>query len=493
MRIYNRLPLLAAVLLLLPSCDKPALQGGGTGLPMRIAPTLAGDTKGSLTTADLTDFYLQVSAADPAYSYFEHASKDGSGAWTTPSRLYWKDETTPVSYAAARFGAHAFTAEEFADGVDLTLPADQSTQERLNAADLLTMPAATARFEDTTDGTLPVTLAHGLAKVTFTLTLGPEFYDNFFTRKANPVKEFTVKGSNIGFNFTPQTGAVSVAADTKADITALPGAFTPGTSEAKNATAVYEAILVPQVFAAGALKVSFKVGTYDYEWSNADAVTLAAGKTYDLAVSVSTSPVTQINGHQFVDMGGGLKWATCNVGADNPEDYGDYFAWGETEPYYNGLDPLVWKSGKNAGYSWDSYFDTNDGGNSFTKYSNTPGKKTVLEADDDAATVNWGGSWRMPTDAEWTELLDNCTSLWTTQNGVSGCLFTAPNGNSIFLPAAGSRYETTLYSEDSGGDYWCSSLGSDDPYNRSIGFDSGGVGRYDISRCRGQSVRAVSK
>ena len=485
----SRYLILAAVLLLSASCDKQALQGGGCGLPMQLEASLAGDTKGSLATADLTDFYLQVSAADPAFSYFEHASKDGSGAWTTPSRLYWKDEDTPVSYAAARFGAHAFTAAEFADanGIELDVPKDQSTQERLNAADLLTMPAATAKFDDTTDGTLPVTLSHGLAKVTFTLTLGSDFYDNFFTRTANPVKDFTVKGANLGFNFKPQTGAVSVAADTKADITPLAGAFTPGTSEAKNATVAYEAILVPQEFAAGALKVTFRVGTYDYEWSNADAVTLVAGKTYDLAMSAIASPVGQVNGHQFVDMGG-RKWATCNVGAENPEDYGDYFSWGETAP--------------KTTYTWSTYAH-GSAPNSLTKYCTDSqygaggftDMLTELQLSDDAARQNWGGSWRTPTEADWTWLRENCTWAWQDDyNGKGGMLITSDiNGNTIFLPAAG------YYDEDGfkGVDYsyyWSSTLNMlfNDPYTVAFQSNYGYIPTYSASdRYFGQSVRPV--
>ena len=482
--------ILAAVLLLLASCDKQALPGGGTGLPMQFEASLAGDTKGSLTTADLTDFYLQVSAADPAYSYFEHASKDGSGAWTTPSRLYWKDEEANVSYAAARFGVYAFSAAEFADanGIDLYLPSDQSTQEQLNAADLLTMPAANKKYGDTTDGTLPVTLSHGLAKVTFTLTLGPDFYDNFFTRKANPVKDFTVGGTNLGFNFKPQTGAVSVAADTKADITPLAGAFTPGTSESKNATAIYEAILVPQEFAAGALTVTFRVGTYDYKWSNAAAVTLVAGKTYDLAVSAGTSPVGQVNGHQFVDMGGGKKWAACNVGAENPEEYGDYFAWGETAP--------------KTTYDWTTYA-YGSGSHSLTKYCADPARGangftdtlTELQLSDDAARQNWGGSWRTPTETDWTWLRENCTWAWQDDyNGKGGMLITSDiNSNTIFLPATG------YYDEDGfkGVDYsyyWSSTLNMlfNDPFTVAFQSNYGYIPTYNASdRYFGQSVRPV--
>ena len=433
----SRYLILAAVLLLSASCDKQALQGGGCGLPMQLEASLAGDTKGSLATADLTDFYLQVSAADPAFSYFEHASKDGSGAWTTPSRLYWKDEDTPVSYAAARFGAHAFTAAEFDDGVDLELPKDQSTQERLNAADLLTMPASSKTYEDTTDGTLPVTLAHALSTVTFTLTLGPDFYDNFFTRTVNPVKDFAVSGTNLGFNFKPKTGVVSVAADTKADIAPHPGAFTPGTSESKSATAAYEAILVPQTLAAGALKVTFHVGAYDYEWSNADAVTLAAGKTYDLAVSATTAPPVI----QPVNLGlpSGLLWASCNLGADSPEESGDYFPWS------------------------------------------------------DVASKTFYGSWRLPTKLEMEELVNNTTFSWTTVKGVSGGLFTASNGSSIFLPAAGyyNAAANTSMGTDAGY-YWSSTEESGEMALASgMTIHSSGCGIDDTNKKYGFLVRLV--
>ena len=470
MRIFKSIIFVAVALLI--SCQK---ETSGVGkLPMQVAPTLAGETKGSLTTADLTDFYLQIVSDDAAYSYFEHASKDGSGAWTTPSKLFWKNETSPVSYCAARFGAFAFTSDQFKNGVDLEIPADQRTQEQLNAADLLTLPAASKKYEDTTGGILSVALAHGLAKVTFTLTLGPKFYDNLYTRGANPVKDFTVKGTGTGFNFQPQTGAVSVKSDPQANVLPLAGTFTPATAEAKSATVTYEAILVPQALPAGALKVTFRVGAYDYEWSNAAAITLEAGKTYDLAVSVTDAPAPE---HAFVDMGNGLLWATCNVGATNPWDYGDYFAWGETT--------------KKTTYGWDTYLWGD--GTTFTKYNTTLG--ATLEPDDDAARQNWGGSWRMPTDAEWTWLRDgnNCDWLWTTQSGVNGMLVTSKvNGNQIFLPAAGYWNDANLYDAGSNGYYWSSSLDESDSGDaRGVHFGSVGVGRDIGSRCYGQPVRPV--
>jgi hypothetical protein len=279
-----------AAFLLLASCAKEP-EPSGSGIQMLLAPTLAGDTKGSLTTADLTDFYLQVVSDDTAFSYFEHASKNGSGIWTTPAPLLWKNEQASVSYAAARFGDHAFKADEFKNGLELELPVDQSTQVLLNSADLLTMAASTVKYEDTTDGTLPVTLSHGLARLTITLTLGPKFYENVYTCGENPVKDFTIGGTNACFNFKPQTGAVTVTADTPAYILPMAGTFNRATAEVQSATATYEAILVPQTIEAGSLNVSFTVGSLDYNWSNATSVTLEAGKTYDLAVSVTTAPL----------------------------------------------------------------------------------------------------------------------------------------------------------------------------------------------------------
>ena len=192
-----------------------------------------------------------------------------------------------------------------------------------------------------------------------------------------------------------------------------------------------------------------------------------------------------------VDLGlpSGLKWATCNVGATSPEEYGEYFAWGETDP--------------KTSYSWSTYKWCNGSSFSLTKYcpsdkssywdgSGSPDGKTILDAEDDAASVNWGGSWRMPTDAEWTELRTNCTWKWATQNGKKGRRVTGPNGNSIFLPAAGSRYDSSLGYAGSFGYYWSSSLGSGNPSCASyVNFYSGDVYGGKLVRYSGQSVRPV--
>lgn len=195
---------------------------------------------------------------------------------------------------------------------------------------------------------------------------------------------------------------------------------------------------------------------------------------------------------QAVDLGlpSGIKWATCNVGAEKPEDYGNYYAWGEvlskadyswaTYKYANGTsweDPKLTKYCNNASY----------GDNGFTD------DKTTLDPEDDAAHVNWGSNWRMPTDAEWNELLDNCTWTWTTQNGVNGYqVASKTNSNSIFLPAAGARFDSYLGDVGDYGYYWSSSLyGSLSYFAWYLYFNSDYVGGGYCYRNGGLSVRPV--
>ena len=194
------------------------------------------------------------------------------------------------------------------------------------------------------------------------------------------------------------------------------------------------------------------------------------------------SELTAIFDYAAVDLGlpSGLKWATCNVGATKPEEYGNYYAWGETATKET--------------YDWSNYFDTSDGGSTFTKY--TTDGKTVLDLEDDAARANWGGAWRMPTDAEWTELRENCEWTLTSDyngTGVAGRIVTSNiNGNSIFLPAAGYRSLGDLYFAGDYGCYWSSSLNTDNPGNAwNVYFNSDYVDRGNNGRYFGISVRPV--
>lgn len=201
---------------------------------------------------------------------------------------------------------------------------------------------------------------------------------------------------------------------------------------------------------------------------------------------------SKLDNHDYVDLGlpSGTLWATCNVGANKPEDYGDYFAWGETTP--------------KTDYDWKQYKHCNGSGarGCFTKYCNESswGNKgytdtlTTLEPNDDAATENWGNGWYIPTHEQWEELLQYTTGQWTTQNGVKGFLFTSRNKQSIFLPAAGNG------SWDGGRDdvgskvsYWSSSLYSERS-DYALGFwgDEENNGKVvTSSRLYGKSIRPV--
>ena len=191
-----------------------------------------------------------------------------------------------------------------------------------------------------------------------------------------------------------------------------------------------------------------------------------------------------------VDLGLSVKWASWNVGASAPEEYGAYFAWGETE--------IDWD------YDWASYKWCNGYYNKLTKYcstgwtnywdgAGTPDGKTVLDLEDDAARAHWGGTWRMPTNAEWAELRNNCTWTWTTQSGVNGRLVTASNGNSIFLPAAGRRGGFVLNGMGSDGRYWSSSLDGNQYLALGVYFGSDRVNKDSYDRPLGFSIRPVTE
>lgn len=197
-----------------------------------------------------------------------------------------------------------------------------------------------------------------------------------------------------------------------------------------------------------------------------------------------------LNGHEFVDLGlpSGMLWATCNVGADTPEDCGDYFAWGDTitKEMYD------WKSYQYATWVDGRYELTKYCTDSSCGYNGFVDGLIVLEPVDDAVLANWGTGWRMPTAEEWDELYQNTTCVWTIQNDVCGRLLSASNGNSIFLPATGFRLDGELICTGLGV-YWSSSL----QYGCQVAawsfhFDDVNChvcGTYE--RSRGQCVRAV--
>ncbi len=176
-----------------------------------------------------------------------------------------------------------------------------------------------------------------------------------------------------------------------------------------------------------------------------------------------------INGHEWVDLGLSVKWATCNVGASSPSDYGDYYVWGETSTKSRNKRNNCATRGKNNG-------------------------SIAGDPQCDAARANWGGSWRLPTKEEIDELVSKCKQEWTTMGGHEGCKVTGPNGNSIFLPAAGRRHGSSLYGAGENGGYWGATPDEGDSgYAYVVSFGSGNFGGDWYGRRLGRSVRPVSE
>ena len=217
----------------------------------------------------------------------------------------------------------------------------------------------------------------------------------------------------------------------------------------------------------------------DVKWDDDSAsFTLADGTiiVVPLEVVKENLPV----GLEAVDLGLSVKWATCNVGANSPEEYGDYFAWGEISPKdeYRIQTYQYWTDYDGDG-SWDS--------GEYAELGDIAGNPQY-----DAATANWGGAWRMPTRLEQYELLNNCTWEWTILNGVKGQRVTGPNGNSIFLPAAGFRSGTSSSFVGSCGYYWSSTRHADYEYNAYYLYFNSAEYRLSFGdRSDGQSVRPV--
>ena len=203
-----------------------------------------------------------------------------------------------------------------------------------------------------------------------------------------------------------------------------------------------------------------------------------------------TATTGTLNGHEWVDLGlpSGTLWATCNVGAEMPEDYGDYFAWGETQPkdIYN--ESNYQHCMENDSLLTKYCFKSELGNNGFAD------TLSYLLPEDDAATVHWGNGWQMPTEKEFEELFKNTTITWTTRNSVNGMLFAANNGNSLFLPVAGVRYENSLVGAGSEGHYWSKSLLNNDTpvFSWVFSFNMDDYGKFANFREYGCSVRPVT-
>lgn len=343
---------------------------------------------------------------------------------------------------------------------------------------------AAAATQPNSNGSVDLTMKHLGAFVRFQLTM-PKAATLVNANVASDDKEFVTAGT---IDLSAATPAItSTATSSNFDV------VLSNITCAKDEVVTLYAMVAPLSLSGSKMTITLKDNedkTYIYE---CDGVNFAASKSYNFTITETSGGTgatiedagwaeNQINGHEYVDLGLSVKWATCNVGANSPEEYGDYFAWGETT-------------------TKSSYSESN----SFTyeKFASSLQSSSIIDSENnltknyDAATKSWGATWRMPTLSEIKELVnsDNCTWLWTTQKGVNGYKVTSKkNGNSIFLPAAGGREGRNL-------DYASSRV-----YCWSATTDSGCTGAYNLgcydtgkcdwgyfSRDYGQPVRPVSE
>lgn len=406
-------------------------------------------------------------------------------------------------------------------GTSFSVQADQTNDANYKASDL--MFASVTNQAKQAD---PVNLAfaHKLAKLNVNVTAGTG------VGSITSVSLLNVKPT---VSFNQATGAVGSASG---DATAI--------AMSNNGAAV----IPTQTIDGGLLSIVTDKGTATYTVASKE---FTAGQQYTLNITVNlraignTNAITgwtsegtvtvvaerpNIAGHEYVEMGDGLKWATCNVGASAPWEYGDYFQWGATVPYYRAgysqESPCThWIDGKN-GYNFANYpfmDDQIDDYKYMNKYTHADGmtnchwydsngrfigdnKTSFADYDyaDDAARQRWGSTWRTPTKREWDYLKDTryYSWVWTTDylgTGVSGmivtCLYGSCAGNSIFLPAAGVRCDDELKYAGTDGYYWSSDVFSDFSIsNYNVYIDSDGVkfGMYTV-REYGESFRAVSE
>ena len=440
-------------------------------------------------------------------------SFDGT-VWTPAKQMNWKNATDahyflgiyPVPDSVTSFTAAAYKLN----------PAEYEASDLLIATNLNGVTVA--------DGPVNLTFEHAMAKLNVNLKFRSEFSANTTVSSVTATAYDSATVNYLTKEVTPAGTIREVL---------IPQTATPATGY----NVSFSGLQVPQ---EGVKKITVTIDGRTFVYDATQDIPLDAGKYTTIGLIVGNDKMVldditisnwiadadlgcqeavlqdPYNGHEYVDLGlpSGLKWATCNVGASKPEEYGDYFAWGETVPYYNSQDPLTWKEGKSDGYFWSTYTLCEGSEFTLTKYCSENNNvtfgyngftdsKTTLEAEDDAASYQWGGSWRMPTEADWGELLylNNCK--WdridagnTEFGGIAGYKVTSQKegykDRFIFLPSAGSREGTNLSNVGSLGRYWSSSLYTGRPdHARYLYFGSSIQYTSFRGRCFGQSVRPV--
>lgn len=346
--------------------------------------------------------------------------------------------------------------------------------------DVLTAESPSTATRDNPQATL--TFCHALSRITLSLKVSEEMDGAAITSV-----KISSENSDL-VHYVYFFNSLSIAEDT--------WSFSVECSETLSSTETtdIDILLYPASAEDKTASIVVDDTTYEFEFPTSLTDSWEAGCQYTYPITITTSTATEddstdddtsddnettdsettedtidYNGYEAVDLGLSVKWATMNVGAESPEDYGNYYAWGEIET------KSTYTSSNSVTYGVD--MDDISG-----------------NAEYDAATANWGGSWRIPTSDELNELVDECTWEWTTLNDINGYLVTGENDNSIFLPAAGCRYGSSLNHVGSDGYYLSSTpFGSTTYYAYDLYFCSSYQSvYYYLSRYHGRSVRPVT-
>lgn len=532
MRIRNLLPLLVP-LLLLTGCTAEEQSTAGAGMPP-VSLTVSQSDMRAGTTVQSTQFDNN----ETFYVYFPTNVTVGS-ATTASNTTYTTTDaagnTAPAEQPYFNAGAssaavHAYYPSTVTNETNsFSVLKDQTGNGNYKASDLMyaNIPSL-SKSGATVTGNL--TFSHRMSKIIADVTAGTG---------VSVIKKVRIIGGNRTIVITdPLTCTLSTAAgDLSGAVSDTEGGCVKMYENATGASHVQcAALLPPQTINGAFLKVETDRGNVTYSLAS-KALASANSYTFNITVNAAAigtevaitgwtdngnatvSPTVETTnapaGAVAVDLGlpSGTKWANMNIGATSETDYGTYFAWGETSGLTVEGHTITVKDGIKTYFSWDTYAWCKGSDNTFTKYCpkdqqdsywwDTGGttvaadNKTQLEYADDAARANWGGAWRMPTKAEFNELISGTDKEWVANyNGVAGYKFMKKSDHSvyIFLPAAGYNYESYFFQDDSGGRYWSSTLDSDDPLGAwYLYFGNGNVGTDYGDRYYGRSVRAVLK
>lgn len=489
-------------LLLLSSCGMENLVSDGGGDSDIISfdvegPDAGRDTLNVSTRASkltsLPDFkvYAYDDASGTAVINGKVFSADGTSKDGTA--YYWPKNGYVTFYAFAPAANSSVVFNTSSKTLTYTAPASPASQQDV-------IYATTATKSRPADGKVALAFKHATAALAVTWSRASDLPSTTTVSVSN-VKVCNVKQTGtLSFGSGMTAGGSNISSDlgTSGLMMLAPQTTSPWTSGAFSSSGSYLAVSC-KVNANGTYVVGSASADGTVYYPLSQSLMAATATTVNLVFGTKQSDGSRTFGYNAsgtrvshsdskepmpaaVDLGLGVKWASCNLGASKPEEYGKYYAWAATTGY---------ASSESHDFSWaNTPYCINGNYNNWGKY--TSGNAT-LEYSDDAATVNLGGSWRMPTHAEWQELSSKCTWTWTSQNGINGYKVSASNGNWIFLPAAGYRGGASSNGVGSSGYYWSSQVYSSDVYGAwNMNFYSGPRNPDDYTyRYVGFSVRPV--